>query len=58
MMIESHFKTFHDFLQMGGYADYVWPAYTLVFIVLIANIITPYLRRLKLQRKKMDESAS
>jgi heme exporter protein D len=33
------------FFAMGGYAAYVWPAYTVFFIVLIADTIAPRLRR-------------
>jgi heme exporter protein D len=28
-----------DFLAMGGYAKYVWPAYLLTAVVLILNIV-------------------
>ena len=35
----------HSFLAMGGYAAYVWPAYAVFFIVLIADSIAPRLRR-------------
>jgi heme exporter protein D len=31
----SHFS---DFLDMGGYAAYVWPSYGLTFLVLLLNI--------------------
>jgi heme exporter protein D len=34
-----------DFIAMGGYAAYVWPAYALFFIVLIADTVAPGLRR-------------
>ena len=34
-----------EFFAMGGYAMYVWPAYALFFIVLIADYINPWLRR-------------
>lgn len=27
-----------EFLHMGGYGTFVWPAYTVTLIVLIANI--------------------
>lgn len=27
-----------DFLHMGGYGAFVWPAYTVTLIVLIANV--------------------
>jgi len=33
------------FLAMGGYAMYVWPAYAVFFIVLIADYLNPWLRR-------------
>ena len=34
-----------SFFAMGGYAAYVWPAYALFFIVLIADTVAPRLRR-------------
>ncbi len=34
-----------SFFAMGGYAAYVWPAYAVFFIVLIADAIAPRLRR-------------
>lgn len=34
----------HDFLAMGGYAVYVWPAYGVFFIVLAWDWIAPILR--------------
>ena len=33
-----------EFLNMGGYGLYVWPAYLIVAIVLILNLVVP-LRR-------------
>ena len=33
------------FLAMGGYAVYVWPAYAVFFLVLIADTVAPILRR-------------
>jgi heme exporter protein D len=38
-------------LAMGGYAAYVWPAYAVFFIVLIADTIAPRLRRQRLLRE-------
>jgi heme exporter protein CcmD len=32
-----------QFLHMGGYAAYVWPAYGITFMVLIGNIALPLL---------------
>ena len=40
-----------EFLNMDGYGIYVWPAYLIVAIVLIVNLIAP-LRR---HRKLLDE---
>jgi heme exporter protein D len=40
-----------NFLAMGGYAVYVWPAYAVFFIVLIADTIAPRLRRQRLLRE-------
>lgn len=34
-----HFTNLHDFLQMGGYAMYVWPAYGICAVVLIFQVI-------------------
>lgn len=38
------------FLAMGGYAAYVWPAYAVFFIVLLADALAPVMRRRKLIR--------
>ena len=38
-------STLQAFFAMGGYAIYVWPAYALFFIVLIADTVAPRLRR-------------
>lgn len=32
------FSSVASLLQMGGYAAYVWPAYTIVFLVLIMQL--------------------
>ncbi|MEO6927491.1 MAG: heme exporter protein CcmD [Rhodanobacter sp.] len=34
-----------NFFEMGGYAVYVWPAYAVFFVVLIADTVAPRLRR-------------
>ena len=44
----TSFKNLHDFLQMGGYAVYVWPAYSCVMVGLIINILLPFYRKRKL----------
>lgn len=33
----GYFTSWHDFLRMGGYAMYVWPAYAAVIVVLLVN---------------------
>jgi len=37
-----------SFFKMGGYATYVWPAYAVFFLVLIADTVAPRLRRRRL----------
>ncbi|MDO9422903.1 MAG: heme exporter protein CcmD [Methylobacter sp.] len=37
--------TMQEFFAMGGYGFYVWTSYGLTFIVLLANIIIPVVRR-------------
>jgi heme exporter protein D len=44
-------NSLQHFLDMGGYAVYVWPAYGLAAVVMIANVVLS-LRRL---RKRTDE---
>ena len=39
------------FFKMGGYAIYVWPAYALFFIVLIADTVAPGVRRHRVLRE-------
>ena len=34
-MIESYFSSISEFLKMGHYAQYVWPAYAVVLVVLV-----------------------
>lgn len=29
-------RSWHEFITMGGYARYVWPAYAVTFVVLVA----------------------
>lgn len=36
------------FFAMGGYAFYVWTAYALALVILIANLISPLLHRRRL----------
>jgi heme exporter protein D len=53
-----------DFLAMGGYGAYIWPAYAVFVIVLAIDAIAPHLRRKrvlaelrsKLQRARSREA--
>jgi heme exporter protein D len=42
-------KSLHEFLTMGGYAAYVWPAYAVAVVVVVANAIAPSLRLRRLK---------
>ncbi len=39
------------FFAMGGYAGYLWPAYAVFFIVLLADFLAPLRRRRRLLRE-------
>ena len=45
--------SFIEFLDMGGYAGFVWPAYLITTAVLIANLLLPRIRHRR-QRKSLD----
>jgi heme exporter protein D len=49
-------QSLHEFLTMGGYGWYVWPAYGIAAVVMIANALLPggRLKRLKseIRRRK------
>ncbi len=40
-----------EFLQMGGYALYVWPAYAVTAVTLAVSVIAPIRRRNRLLRE-------
>lgn len=41
----------NQFLAMGGYAAYVWPAYAIFLVVLLADALAPMLRRRRILRE-------
>ena len=45
------------FLDMGGYAIYVWSAYGIVLAVLAANVAEPLLRQRRLLRRIAQQTA-
>lgn len=44
-------RSWHEFITMGGYAIYVWPAYALGVMVIAGNVLWPMLRRRRLLRR-------
>ncbi|MHB8447965.1 MAG: heme exporter protein CcmD [Rudaea sp.] len=40
-----------DFFAMHGYADYVWPAYAVFAIALIADAVAPVFARRRILRE-------
>ena len=40
-----------EFLNMGGYAGFVWPAYGLALFVVIINIVLPRHRERQLRQQ-------
>lgn len=56
------FETFADFIAMGKHGPYVWAAYGISLVVIVANIIAPIQRRKallneikrKLKREKLE----
>lgn len=51
-----YFKSFNEFIHMGGYAHYVWSAYAMVALVLIFNFIIPLWEKNKLLNDLQDET--
>jgi heme exporter protein D len=53
-MINQNFGNFHQFLAMGGFADYVWSAYGLtaaVLLWLIGSTFRQYKKEMPSTRK-------
>ena len=55
------FETFADFMAMGKHAPYVWSAYGITLLVVVANILAPIIRRKglveEIKRKAKREQA-
>ena len=45
-LVEKTMRSWDEFLSMGGYAVYVWPAYGIAALVLLSNAVLP-VRRLR-----------
>jgi len=39
------FESFADFIAMGKHGPYVWSAYGITLVVVLANIVAPLMRR-------------
>ena len=48
--------SFMEFLDMGGYAGFIWPAYLITAAVLIANLLLPRIRHRR-QRESLATRA-
>lgn len=46
-----------DFLAMGGYGNYVWPAYAISFVVL-AGLVAFILRKAEASKRRLRELES
>lgn len=38
-------SSWHEFITMGGYAAYVWPAYGIALVVMVLNAVLPARRQ-------------
>jgi heme exporter protein D len=47
-------KSWDEFLTMGGYAMYVWPAYAIAALVVLTNAVLPG-RRLRRQLQALRQ---
>lgn len=50
-------KSWGEFLSMGGYAVYVWPAYSIAALVMLMNAVLPG-RRLRRQLQALKQQHS
>lgn len=48
-------ESFIEFVHMGGYAFYVWSSYGVALVVVVANVVWPWLRHRQLRRRIVDE---
>lgn len=52
-------SSWHEFLIMGGYGAYVWPAYGIVLVVMVVNAVLPGRRQqalLKQLRRRLQSN--
>lgn len=46
------------FFAMGGYGGYIWTVYSVAFIVLLANILLPYVKYTQILRQNTKNESS
>lgn len=44
-------NNFNQFLSMGGYGVFVWPAYGITFAILLLNTVLPLIHKKQLLRE-------
>ena len=49
--MHTGFKNLHDFLTMGGYAAYVWPAYAVTLVIMVGNVFYSKYRARRIQNQ-------
>ena len=50
-MPEFQFSSFYEFVNMGGYAFFVWLAYLAFLLFLLFNVVPPLLNQKKAERQ-------
>jgi heme exporter protein D len=46
------FESFADFITMGKHGSYVWAAYGVTFVIVVWNVLQPWLHGKKLIREQ------
>ncbi|ARU57257.1 inner membrane protein [Oleiphilus messinensis] len=49
------FASLSEFLEMGGHGPYVWTAYAVTIVIMIANIVSPILKRKAIIKKQAQK---
>ena len=50
------FESFSDFLNMGGYALFVWVSYALFLLFILGNVVPPLLSKKKILKQLIARS--
>lgn len=51
-------QTFYEFLNMGGYALYVWSAYGIAAVCLLSSVCLPLYQKRQLWKKIQQQSVA